>query len=60
MIRELYVAGIVIPEVRDVWLDEEEDEDGNSNWLSCAFEVPRAKLQNLLWCAITSDFGSSL
>lgn len=66
MIRELHVAGIVIPDVRDVWLEAEaeaeadEDDDENSYWVNCAFEVPKAKLQNLLWCAITTDFGSSL
>jgi len=60
MIRELHVAGIVIPEVRDVWLEAEEDEDEDIYWVSCAFEVPRAKLQNLLWCGITTDFGASL
>lgn len=64
-IRELHVAGIVIPEVRAVWLESEdqthaEDVDGSSYWVNCAFEVPRAKLQNLLWCAITTDFGSAL
>lgn len=64
-IRELHIAGIVIPEVRDVWLEAEdqthaEDDDECSYWVNCAFEVPRAKMQNLLWCAITTDFGSSL
>ncbi|OFA04252.1 DUF3885 domain-containing protein [Duganella sp. HH101] len=65
MIRELHVAGIVIPEARDVWIKAEdqthaEDGDESRYWVNCAFEVPRAKLQNLLWCAVTTDFGPSL
>jgi len=61
MLRELQVAGIIVPKVRDVWLDAEEqteeDDDANESLLSCAFEVPATKLQNLLWCAITTDLG---
>jgi hypothetical protein len=65
MLRELQVAGIAIPKVRDVWVDAEDltgedDDEENGSWVSCAFEVPKAKLQNLLWCAFTNDFGSSL
>lgn len=63
MLRELCIAGLVIPEDRDFWLEaEDQADDGKEGiyWVSCAFEVPTAKLQNLLWSAITSDFGSSL
>jgi hypothetical protein len=63
MLRELRIAGIVVPKAREVWVDIEDDtddEDENSYWVSCAFELPTAKLQNLLWCAVTADFGSSL
>lgn len=60
MIRELHAGGIVIPQVRDIWVEAEEDEGESFYWLSCAFEVPRAKLQNLLWCAIAADFGPAV
>lgn len=61
-LRELQLAGILIPRVRDVWMEkaednETEDDDDDGHWISCAFEVPVAKLQNLLWCAFTADFG---
>lgn len=63
-LRELRRAGIVIPHVREMWLsfEDESDEDGGekSCWVSCAFELPVTKLQNLIWCAVTSDFGDSL
>ncbi len=63
-LRELHVAGIVVPQVREIWLEagdqKDEDDDENGYWVSCAFEVPKVKLQNLLWCAITTDFGASL
>lgn len=60
MLRELRLAGIVIPSVRDVWVDQTNDDDdyGAGHWVSCAFEVPVTKLQNLLWCAVATDFGS--
>lgn len=64
MLRELHVAGIDIPKVRDVWLEAEDqtdtDDDANGYWVNCAFVVATAKLQNLLWCAITTDFRSAL
>ncbi|NGZ87220.1 DUF3885 domain-containing protein [Duganella aceris] len=64
-LRELRVAGIVIPNIRDVWVEaqaqtDEDDDDESGYWVSCAFEVPTSKLQNLLWCAFTVDFGSSV
>lgn len=55
-IRELRLAGVGIPKVRNIWLEKEEDDDGY--WINCAFEVPADKLQNLLWCAVARDFGS--
>lgn len=63
MLRELCIAGLVVPKYRDVWLEvEDQADDGNESvqWVSCAFEVPTAKLHNLLWCAFATDFGSSL
>jgi hypothetical protein len=62
-LRELKTAGILIPKVRDFWLEEEvptEEDDDTVYWVNCAFEVPAVKVQNLLWCAFTTDFGSSL
>jgi hypothetical protein len=60
-IRELRLAGVDIPKVRDVWLEKEEDaaadDDDDRYWINCAFEVPAAKLQNMLWSAFTTDFG---
>lgn len=60
MLRELRLAGIVIPSASDVWLDHigHDDDDAAGHWVSCAFEVPVTKLQNLLWCAVATDFGS--
>jgi len=60
MLRELRLAGIVIPSARDVWIDhtDDDDDDGAGHWVNCAFEVPVAKLQNLLWCAVATDFSS--
>jgi hypothetical protein len=62
-LRELRIAGLVVPKTRDVWLEAEEqadDADESAHWISCAFEVSIAKLQNLLWCAVATDFRSSL
>jgi hypothetical protein len=60
MLRELRLAGIVISSARDVWVDrtDDDDDDGAGHWVNCAFEVPVTKLQNLLWCAVATDFGS--
>lgn len=60
MLRELQLAGIFIPSVREVWVDQIDDDDdyGAGHWVSCAFEVPVPKLQNLLWCAVATDFAS--
>lgn len=60
---ELRTAGIVVPRVRDVWLEAEDQTDKadeSGAWVSTAFEISTAKLQNLLWCAVTADFGASL
>jgi hypothetical protein len=63
MLRELCIAGLVIPKDRDFWLEvEDQADDGNKGvyWVSCAFEVPTTKLQNLIWSAVTTDLVSSL
>lgn len=61
-IRELRLAGTAIPKVRDIWLEKDEDEipddEDEKYWINCAFEVSASKLQNLLWCAVTTDFGA--
>jgi hypothetical protein len=61
MLRELKVAGLLVPKLREVWFDVEEqdqDDDEDLRLLCCAFEIPTTKLQNLIWCAITTDLGS--
>lgn len=56
-LRELDIAGIAIPMLRDVWVEANEEDDwGEGYWVNCAFEVPSSKLQNLLWCALATDF----
>ena len=55
MLKELRVAGVAVPRKREVWFDKHEAGDGDEIVIHCAFEVPVAKLQNLLWCAITLD-----
>lgn len=60
-LRELQIAGITIPKVRELWLDTvDQDDDEVFYWVNCAFEVPVSKIQNLIWCAVTTDFGTSL
>lgn len=61
-LRELDLAGITIPPTREIWLGKDEgdswDESGDEPyWVNMAFELPLAKLQNLLWCALAIDFG---
>jgi hypothetical protein len=59
---ELHVAGIFIPKARAIWLDaERQASDGHredNHLINCAFEVPTAKLYNLLWCAMVRDSRS--
>ncbi|MBD8533342.1 MULTISPECIES: DUF3885 domain-containing protein [unclassified Massilia] len=61
-LRELRAAGIDPPRSRSIWLDAvSEDEKFSFDvgyWVQCAFELPVAKLQALLWCALTCDFPS--
>ena len=59
MIRELRDAGVGIPKIRDIWLEKDDDDsDDEGYWINCAFEVSAEKLQNLLWCAVATDFGT--
>jgi hypothetical protein len=56
-LRELDIAGVSIPALRSVWVEINEDDDfGEGQWVNCVFEVPTSKLQNLLWCALATDF----
>lgn len=56
MLKELRVAGVAVSREREVWFDKYEHGDADDEIvIHCAFEVPVAKLQNLLWCAITLD-----
>jgi hypothetical protein len=59
-IRELRLAGIIIPKARDIWYEEvgEDDDSDEGFQINCAFDVPASKLPNLLWCALVTDFGS--
>lgn len=63
MLRELRAAGIRPPRARCLWdepvpEDDRLDEDRDERWANIAFSVPGSKLQNLLWCALSHDFGS--
>ncbi|GGP28198.1 DUF3885 domain-containing protein [Silvimonas amylolytica] len=63
VIRELKTAGVPVPKEREIWktLPEENEDDcspASGRWVNCAFEAPLSILQNLLWCALTSDFPS--
>lgn len=57
-LRELAAAGIAMPRQRHVWCDvNDESGDRETGFLvHCAFEVPVAMIQNLLWCALVLDF----
>ena len=58
MIRQLRIAGVIFPKMREFWLDEDKETDEEPFcFVNCAFEVAAHKLQNLLWCAITPDLG---
>jgi len=62
-LRELELAGLSIPRCREIWVEQgatEEQHEGDDEefWINLAFEVPKAKLQSLLWCAFATDFGS--
>ena len=57
-LRELQDAGIEIPAERNIWHEPVGENDGWEDGfvVHCAFEVPASKLQNLLWCALVTDF----
>ncbi len=62
-LRELAVAGIAIPRKSEIWTErvaqvEQNAEDVEDYWINVAFELPKSKVQNLLWCAIVSDLGT--
>ena len=59
-IQELCLAGIVIPKTRDVWYEEvcETDDSVGGFWINCVFEIQASYMENLLWCALVTDFPS--
>jgi len=59
-LRALEEAGLAIPAEREIWHEavDENDISEDGYLVHCAFEVPAAKLQNLLWCALATDFPS--
>lgn len=57
VLRALSVAGVALPEDHDVWCDNQDDDDSAGIWVHCAFEASSAKMPNLLWCALVSDFN---
>jgi hypothetical protein len=63
LLSELRAAGISIPRSRCLWLvapspDDDFDDEDDIFWLHIAFEAPASLLQNLLWSAFATDFGS--
>ena len=61
-LRELDLAGIHIPADHEAWIVvedgvTEDDFAERSYTINCVFNIPTAKLQNLLWCAFASDFA---
>ena len=63
-LSELTSAGIKIPrKIKEIWIDLEEKDDWNDAhvqdwWINVAFDIPMDLLQNILWCALSHDFGS--
>ena len=63
-LRELALAGISVPRNREIWLEKSVEDAGSAGeveedvWINAAFELPKSKLQNLLWCATVTDFWS--
>jgi hypothetical protein len=62
IMADLQKAGIFIPKKREIWLELMPKEDWFDEtpmwWLNVAFLVPRALLENLLWCAVARDLTS--
>ncbi len=63
VIRALRLAGMDMRRERDTWVeavppDERFDADVEEWWVNAAFLLPKAKLQNVLWCAVARDFGA--
>jgi len=56
-LSELRSAGIRIPRLRSLWMVEEPAHEDEMRSLHVAFEAPASALQNLLWCALASDFA---
>jgi Domain of unknown function (DUF3885) len=62
ILSNLNAAGIVIPKIREIWLEPIDAEDWFEEtqaewWLNVAFEASPTLIQNFLWCALSRDFG---
>lgn len=60
-LRELEIADISIPASREYWLEpiapEDRFDENMEEWFAyLAFELPVAKLEPLIWCAVATDF----
>ena len=52
-LRELDLAGIDIPRLRDVWVELNDDDDfGDGFWVNCAFDVPASKPPVSEWLSL--------
>jgi hypothetical protein len=60
--KQLASANIHIPQYREMWSEKIDTDDGESDSEYCfhslVFELPTTLLKNVLWCALSSDFGS--
>ncbi|BEV73735.1 MULTISPECIES: DUF3885 domain-containing protein [unclassified Paludibacterium] len=60
-LRELEIADISIPANREYWLEsiapKDRFDENTEEWYAyLAFELPVAKLEPLIWCAVATDF----
>ncbi|UOD29226.1 DUF3885 domain-containing protein [Massilia violaceinigra] len=57
-LKQLRLAGITLPRVREIWTEpvpRSDPDDDDSWWLNALFELPRSHLASLLWCAFAKD-----
>lgn len=60
--QALRAAGVEIPRDRCLWTQSVSDvgqtaSDEVQGWIRLAFRVPKRRLRNLLWCALSSDLA---
>ena len=63
LLRELGHADIKPGKNREMWsevvhVDDRTAENSDEQWIHAAFNVPKTLLQNLLWCALATDFST--